>query len=213
VNEFVEECRREWKRLGVPDPVAGEMAADLEADLEEAEAEGVSAEEVLGSGAFNPRSFARAWAVERGVVRRLPPNRHLLEQTSRIVAATGVFALMAVIGGVLVIVAASSSPTRLALIAPVDLSASADPGPTVIRLAAPPSGALDVTVDGQFLRLPLPLSPSQVAAVDSDASGVDTRTVGWVLLTVGLAGVVSLTMLILWAAAGGLSRRRKHTFA
>src|SRR5213078_3798596 len=68
VNEFVEECRREWKRLGVPDPVANEMAADLEADLGEAEAEGVSAEEVLGSGAFDPRSFAGSWAAERGVV-------------------------------------------------------------------------------------------------------------------------------------------------
>ena len=48
MNEFVEECRREWRRLGVPDPVANEMAADLAADLEEAEAEGCSAEEVLG---------------------------------------------------------------------------------------------------------------------------------------------------------------------
>ena len=34
--EFVEECRQEWKRLRVPDPVANEMAADLEADLKEA---------------------------------------------------------------------------------------------------------------------------------------------------------------------------------
>jgi len=40
VNEFVEECRREWRRLGVPDPIANEMAADLTADIEEAEAEG-----------------------------------------------------------------------------------------------------------------------------------------------------------------------------
>jgi hypothetical protein len=68
VNEFVEECRREWKRLHVPDPIANEMAADLEADLAEAEAEGASAEEVLGSGAFDPRSFAASWAAERGVV-------------------------------------------------------------------------------------------------------------------------------------------------
>ena len=33
MSQFVEECRREWKRLGVPDPVANEMAADLAADL------------------------------------------------------------------------------------------------------------------------------------------------------------------------------------
>jgi hypothetical protein len=67
VNEFVEECRREWKRLHVSDPIANEMAADLEADLNEAEAEGASPEEVLGSGAFDPRSFAASWASERGV--------------------------------------------------------------------------------------------------------------------------------------------------
>lgn len=54
MNEFVEECRREWKRLRVPDAVAAEMAADLAADLEEAEAEGASAEEVLGGSAFDP---------------------------------------------------------------------------------------------------------------------------------------------------------------
>jgi len=67
VNEFVEECRREWKRLHVPDPIANEMAADLEADLKEAEAEGASPEEVLGSGAFDPRAFAASWAAARGV--------------------------------------------------------------------------------------------------------------------------------------------------
>lgn len=67
MSEFVEECRREWRRLSVPDAIANEMAADLEADLKEAEAEGASAEEVLGSGAFDPRAFAAAWAAERGV--------------------------------------------------------------------------------------------------------------------------------------------------
>jgi hypothetical protein len=68
VSDFVEKCRREWKRLRVPDAVANEMAADLAADLTEAESEGVSAEEVLGSSVFDPRSFAAAWAAERGVV-------------------------------------------------------------------------------------------------------------------------------------------------
>jgi hypothetical protein len=67
VNEFVEECSREWRRLHVPDPIANEMAADLEADLQEAAAEGASAEQVLGSGAFDPRAFAASWAAERGV--------------------------------------------------------------------------------------------------------------------------------------------------
>jgi hypothetical protein len=70
VNEFVEECRREWRRLHVPDAIANEMAADLEADLKEAEAEGASPEEVLGSGAFDPRLFAASWAAERGVAQQ-----------------------------------------------------------------------------------------------------------------------------------------------
>jgi hypothetical protein len=64
---FIEECRREWKRLGVPDPIANEMAVDLTADIEEAEAEGGSAEDVLGNSLFDPRRFAAAWASARGV--------------------------------------------------------------------------------------------------------------------------------------------------
>ncbi len=65
--EFIEECRREWKRLGVPDPISNEMAADLTADIEEAQAEGGSAEDVLGDSLFDPRRFAAAWAGARGV--------------------------------------------------------------------------------------------------------------------------------------------------
>ncbi|MBV9410020.1 MAG: hypothetical protein JO148_00375 [Acidimicrobiia bacterium] len=79
MTEFVDACRQEWKRLGVPDAVANEMAADLEADLDEAKAEGVSAEEVLGSGAFDPRSFAAEWATERGVVPPPAPTTTLVE--------------------------------------------------------------------------------------------------------------------------------------
>jgi hypothetical protein len=67
MSEFVDECRREWRRLGVPDPIANEMAADLTADIEEAQSEGGSAEDVLGNSAFDPRRFAGSWAVARGV--------------------------------------------------------------------------------------------------------------------------------------------------
>jgi hypothetical protein len=76
MSRFVKECRKEWKRLRVPDSVANEMAADLTADLAEAEAEGASIEDVLGSSAFDPRAFAASWAAERGVSRPPPaPSR------------------------------------------------------------------------------------------------------------------------------------------
>ena len=43
------------------------MAADLTADIEEAESEGGSAKDVVGNGAFDPRRFAGSWAMARGV--------------------------------------------------------------------------------------------------------------------------------------------------
>ena len=73
MNAFVEECRREWKRLGVPDGVAEEMATELESDLAEAEADGVSAAEMLGES--DPRRFAANWARERGLVPEPPPQK------------------------------------------------------------------------------------------------------------------------------------------
>ena len=81
MNEFVEECRREWQRLGVPGPIASEMAVDLTIDIEEAEAEGGSAEDVLGSSLFDPRGFAAAWASARGVTAQAGasvPSAHLV---------------------------------------------------------------------------------------------------------------------------------------
>jgi hypothetical protein len=70
MNDFIEQCRREWRRLGVSDPLAEEMATELASDLSEAEAEGVSAQEFLGRSAFDPPSFAATWAAERGIVPR-----------------------------------------------------------------------------------------------------------------------------------------------
>jgi len=75
VNEFVEACRQEWRRLGVEDAVANEMAADLTADLDEAAAEGGTAEDVLGNSAFDPRRFAADWALARGVTGPPAPIR------------------------------------------------------------------------------------------------------------------------------------------
>ena len=92
MSDFVEQCRREWKRLGVPDPLAEEMAADLASDLTEAEADGVSVEELLGSSAFDPRSFARSWAAERGIIPE-PPSRGTRRRPLVLVAFTAVAAI------------------------------------------------------------------------------------------------------------------------
>jgi hypothetical protein len=103
MSEFVDQCRAEWRRLGVPDAITNEMAADLAADLDEAAADGVSAEEVLGTAAFDPRGFAASWARERGVVPASPiaASRHrtLAPPSMRIViaalAVVGALALFA----------------------------------------------------------------------------------------------------------------------
>ena len=131
MNDFVEQCRREWKRLRVPDAVADEMAAELEADLEDAQAEGASPAEVLGQGASDPKSFASAWASERGVGR----SRGLGRRGALLLAALGAFATVAIAGAVLVTVAGSTaSKTKLDLSslprrAPVEHTAA--PAPAV----------------------------------------------------------------------------------
>jgi hypothetical protein len=121
MNEFIRECRKEWRRLRVPDPVANEMAADLEADLNEAEAEGGSAEDLLGTDAFDPCSFARSWAAERGVV----PPLALIEQLPRpgtgrpawragIVAGVAFFGLVSLAGAALALHRSASSEASAA---------------------------------------------------------------------------------------------------
>jgi hypothetical protein len=95
VNEFVEKCRREWRRLRVPAAVADEMAAELDADLDEADAEGVAPEEVVGDDA---RAFAVAWAAERGFVAK----RSLLRR-ARVPAAIAASAIIGSLVTVLVV--------------------------------------------------------------------------------------------------------------
>jgi len=115
--DFVEECRREWKRLGVPDPIANEMATDLTIDIEEAEAEGGSAEDVLGNSLFDPRRFAAAWASARGVT--APPasvepfsplgrDRHPWYRPATIIAVT-VFGFLAALAAVALVVGGHGS--------------------------------------------------------------------------------------------------------
>lgn len=148
MSEFVGECRREWKRLGVPDAIAGEMAADLAADLAEAEADGVSAEQVLGSGAFDPRAFAASWASERGVVappepatqpstvttRTQPSPRPVDRLRLRLPDAVFLAAIA------VVVVAALALVSRRTAVGEVD--------PVKFDPQGPPGGAFPVFVDG-----------------------------------------------------------------
>ena len=127
MSDFVEQCRQEWKRLGVPDPLAEEMAADLASDLSEAESEGVSADELLGASVFDPHSFAASWAAERGVI-PVAPNRG---SASRRPLALVAFTAFAAIAG---IVAALLLLTRQPEVALVTSGTS----PPHLRAPAPP---------------------------------------------------------------------------
>ena len=92
MTPFVEECRREWKRLGVPELLAEEMATELEADLAEAQADGISAAEMLGES--DPRRFATNWARERGLVSSPAPERKRRPIRPWVVAAFLVFLVL-----------------------------------------------------------------------------------------------------------------------
>jgi hypothetical protein len=182
VNEFVEECRREWRRLGVPDPVANEMAADLTTDLEEAAADGVSAAEVLGSGVFDPKTFAANWAAERGVIPP-PAARRRRPSNSWFVAAVVASALVAIVGALLVLF--TPPPHARVAVAPV-----------------PPMLALphlrDVT-PGEFGAPPPPVRLRiQRLAVNVNGPRDEVHTIGSVLVIVGVAGIVLLTLFSLW---------------
>lgn len=97
MSTFIDKCRREWRRLGVPDQVADEMATELTADLQEAEAEGISHEKLLGESASDPRAFAASWATERGVART-----RLRDKLARPFVAAGV--LLVVVAAVVLAV-------------------------------------------------------------------------------------------------------------
>ena len=194
MNEFVEECRREWQRLRVPDQLADEMAAELAADLEEAQAEGAWAEDVLGSAARDPRSFAAAWAAERGVVGRSPAAGHTLPL---IPVAIAVLALIATVGAVLLI-RASGTERRAVVIPPPGLIRASVPEGRILVVAPPVESP-----EKQLANGPVWVSSDDVPRLTSRSSD-DMRTVGAVLATVSLAGIVLLASL--WLARGRRSR-------
>jgi hypothetical protein len=170
VNQFIEECRREWRRLRVPRSVENEMAAELEADLAEAGAEGVTPEELAGSDA---RSFARSWAAERAVAR--PRPRRVL-----LFAGLALFAALSLAGAGLVLFASPDQSVR-----------AAGP-PALLARPSPPRNAESVTA--VWIAAPTTVEPA-----DHDA-----RTLGIVLLLVGLGGTTALTLFSLWRRSAAL---------
>lgn len=121
MNHFIEECRREWRRMRVPKPVADDMAAELENDLTEAAAEGVTAEELLGA----PRAFAATWAAARGIRRRRPV--FLIAAIAALLALALSGAGLALFGGASRTVRAAGPRTLLVRPAPA-------PDPTAVRI-------------------------------------------------------------------------------
>jgi hypothetical protein len=101
MSEFVEQCRREWRRLGVADPLAEEMAADLTSDLDEAEAEGVSADDYLGASASDPHSFAASWASARGIIPTPPGPGQGRRRPPTLVAFTALAAITLIVATLL----------------------------------------------------------------------------------------------------------------
>ncbi len=159
MSQFVGDCRKEWKRLGVPEPLANEMAADLEADLSEAASEGVSPEEVLGNGYFDARSFAASWAMARGVGHPRPRVRERVRlQPLTLAVGALVFIGVAAVGLVLAGHGVGSASA----------AAVSFPRPT----ARP--------IPGIFI------GPH---AVSSQGPRADLAAVGWVFLVVGLVGL------------------------
>ena len=191
MSDFVDECRRELERLQVPASVANEMAADLAADLKEAEAEGASAEEVLGSGAFDARSFAAAWAAERGVIPSTATTLPVVQvsgrpRRSRLVAAAAAFVLLALLG-VALVTARPSTEQRLALVRSV--------GP-VPRAA----GQTWVPQPGPFPRFgPLrrEVLPAGVVTARVDRVNFAVHTIGLIFLFIGIAGLI--VTLLYWS--------------
>lgn len=103
MSDFVEQCRAEWKRLGVPDSIAEEMAADLAVDIREAEADGISVEELLGRSASDPRAFAASWATERGVVETREDHPTGRRGRLALVAFTGLAAIALIVAALLLV--------------------------------------------------------------------------------------------------------------
>jgi hypothetical protein len=187
VNDFLEQCRREWKRLRVPDSLANDMAAELAADLKEAEAEGVSAEEVLGNAVADPRSFAAYWADERGVI---PLSRSRLPTRSLVLGAIVALTVTTAIGAALVLFASPHAPAPGAAIGVLPIPRDT---PILVTTPAPAPTSADapatIRVGGD----------RDVTLAETSGSGVEIHTVGSILLIVGIAGLIASLLVLIWS--------------
>ena len=197
MSEFVEECRREWGRLGVPDPIANEMAADLEADLAEAKAEGGSAEDVLGNSAFDPRRFAAAWAGARGVTRPLTPKGSSSWRSPAAIALT-------VLLGILVISAG------LVLLSGHDARSVAFVAPFAAHRFVAGRGPFQYLVPGP-MRIVVP-PPFGQAFVGTQIVGGNFHPIAWLFLIVGVVGLALLAVFYWspWLGARRYSRNERR---
>ena len=188
MSDFVEECRREWRRLGVPDPVANEMAADLTVDLEEAEAEGGSPEDVLGNSAFDPRRFAAAWAAARGVTSAPAPYRPPPWRAPIAIA-------LSVVVGVLIIGAGLALAVRHGSTSVAFATQRVGAVPGSIRLFAPGPG-----------RIVGPGLPPGI--VGTHFAGIDVFPLALILFIVGVVGLALLAVWY-WSPWSGPRRFRR----
>ena len=173
MTAFVEECRQEWKRLGVPNLLAEEMATELESDLAEAEADGVSAAEMLGES--DPRRFAATWAGERGLVSERPQPGRSRKRFWIVLAA--VLVLGFVLGvSALVFLATTGAHTTGAPPTPVPLFVGVKEHQAVVLARA---NSLDPAV------IRVPGRPRGVVIAQAPAAGARVRRGSTVLLRVG----------------------------
>lgn len=169
MSQFVNECRKEWKRLGVPEAVSNEMAADLAADLAEAEAEGASPEEVLGNGVFDARSFAASWATARGVISSSPRGLGAIRRPPWTVAVSAVASLFAVAVGLAILGGRQASSMAVAAVRR-SINLPIVPGRTI--------GPRHFTIVG-------PPLPGRLMFLENNT----VHPLGWIMFVAGLLGL------------------------
>jgi PASTA domain len=100
VDEFVEECQREWERLGVPPSVAEDLTARLEAAIEAAGAGDTVPATIAGHSTRDVQAFAGTWARTRPAAR--PRLQYTGGGANRLTLRSGVIVLLVLfaIGGV-----------------------------------------------------------------------------------------------------------------